>query len=162
MKGTNDRKAHIAGCFAKSLSLKMGLNDPVSGTHGDYRQGHNTCNAFTSPTTLVNGSASSWKPHEFTYSIGQITGINYITELEFTVSRTVDVGHSLASRLPSTSYPGKFEAVSGSITTYIPDKETASEIEELVLGGSGIAEVLSAKDIVTTGGMMTARLIQQG
>jgi len=148
MKGANDKLAQITGCFARSLSFKMGLNDPVSGTVEIVGKDINLNAPFTVPTTVTIDDALAWKPHEFTYGIGTISDIQYITELEFTVARSVDVGHGLAARTPSTAYSGKFDAVSGSITCYIPDSSTANEIEQLVLGGTSITETLTAKDIV--------------
>jgi len=149
MKGANDKLVQMAGCYAKSLSFKMGLNDPVSGALEVVGKDLGIAGTeFTAPATVTLDDATAWKPHEFTYTIGEIAGITYITDLEFTISRSVDVGHGLAARSPSTAYSGKFEAVSGSLTCYIPDTATANEIEQLVLGGTSIGETLSPKDIV--------------
>ena len=148
MRGANDKLAQISGCFARSLSFKMGINEPVSGTLDLVGKDLNLNAPFTPPTTVSLDDAKAWKPHEFTYSIGSIAGITYITELEFTISRSIDVGHGLASRAPSTAYSGKFEAVNGTMTCYIPDSGTSDEIEQLVLGGSSISESLSPNDIV--------------
>ena len=148
MKGTNDKMAQILGCYAKSLSFKMGLNEPASGTLDIVGKDLDLNNPFTAPTTVAIDDSKAWKPHEFTYSIGNITGITYITDLEFSISRSIDVGHGLAARSPSTAYSGKFEAINGSITAYIPDSITANEIEQLVLGGTSTNETLAAKDIV--------------
>ena len=149
MKGANDKITQMAGCYAKSLSFKMGLNDPVSGTMDIVGKSLGVAGTeFTAPTTVTLDDATSWKPHEFTYSIGAISDIAYITELEFTINRNIDVGHGLAARTPSTAYPGKFEAINGTITCYIPDTATANEIEQLVLGGTSISETLTPKDIV--------------
>jgi len=148
MKGANDKTAQIVGCYAKSLSFKMGLNEPVSGTLDIVGKDLNLNNPFTVPTTIAIDDARAWKPHEFTYAIGNISGIDYITDLEFTISRSVEVGHGLSDRSPSTAYSGKFEAINGSITAYIPDSETADEIEQLVLGGTSTGATLTPKDIV--------------
>jgi len=148
MKGANDKLAQMSGCFAKSLSFKMALNEPASGTLDLVGKNLALNSPFTAPSTVAIDDASSWKPHEFTYSIGTISGIDYITDIEFNISRSIDVGHGLAARTPSTSYSGKFEAVNGSISCYIPDSSTADEIEQLVLGGTSIGEALSPKDIV--------------
>lgn len=148
MKGANDKLAQMSGCFAKSLSFKMALNEPASGTLDIVGKNLALNSPFTAPSTVAIDDGSSWKPHEFTYSIGTISGIDYITDIEFNISRSIDVGHGLAARTPSTSYSGKFEAVNGSITCYIPDSSTADEIEQLVLGGTSIGETLSPKDIV--------------
>ena len=148
MKGTNDKRAQIIGCYAKSLSFKMGLNEPASGTLDIVGKDLDLNNPFTAPTTVAIDDSKAWKPHEFTYAIGSIAGITYITDLEFTISRGIDVGHGLAARSPSTAYSGKFEAINGSITAYVPDSVTANEIEQLVLGGTSTNETLDAKDIV--------------
>ena len=148
MKGANDKTAQIVGCYAKSLSFKMGLNEPVSGTLDIVGKDLNLNNPFTVPTTIAIDDARAWKPHEFTYAIGNISGIDYITDLEFTISRSIEVGHGLSDRSPSTAYSGKFEAINGSITAYIPDSETADEIEQLVLGGTSTGATLAPKDIV--------------
>jgi len=149
MKGTNDKISQMAGCYAKSLSFKIGLDEPASGTLDIVGKTLGVAGTeFTAPTTVTLDDNLCWKSHEFSYAIGSITGIDYITELEFTMSRSVDVGHGLASRIPSTAYAGKFEAISGSITAYIPDEATANEIEQLVLGGTTITDALTAQDIV--------------
>jgi hypothetical protein len=148
MKGASDKLAQMPGCFAKSLSFKLALNEPASGTLDLIGKDLALNSPFTAPSTVAIDDAPSWKPHEFTYSIGTISGIDYITDIEFNISRSIDLGHGLAARKPSTAYSGKFEAVNGSITCYIPDSETADEIEKLVLGGTSISEALSPKDIV--------------
>jgi len=149
MKGTNDIISQMVGCYAKSLSFKMGLNEPVSGTLDIVGKDIGVAGTeFTAPTTVTLDDAKAWKPHEFTYAIGAVTAIDYITGIDFTISRTVDVGHGLASRTPSTAYAGKFEAINGTINCYIPDEATANDIEKLVLGGTAIGETLTPSDIV--------------
>ena len=149
MKGTNDKITQMTGCFARSLSFKMSLNEPVSGSLDIVGKNLGVAGTeFTAPTIVTLDDATAWKPHEFSYSIGAISGIEYITDLDFTISRNIDVGHGLAARTPSTAYSGKFEAINGSITCYIPDSATANEIERLVLGGTTIGETLTPQDIV--------------
>jgi len=152
MKGTNDKLTQILGCYAKSLSFKMSQNEPVSGSLDIIGKNLDLNSPFTAPTTVTIDDATAWKPHEFSYAIGSISAIDYITDLEFTISRGVDLGHGLAARTPSTAYAGKFEPINGSISCYIPDSATANEIEQLVLGGTSINEALVAKDIVNDKG----------
>ena len=148
MKGTNDKLTQILGCYAKSLSFKMGLNEPISGSLDIIGKDLDLNDPFTAPTTVTIDDATAWKPHEFSYSIGAISAIDYITDLEFTIARSIELGHGLAARSPSTAYSGKFEPINGSISCYIPDKSTANEIEQLVLGGTSTNEALLPKDIV--------------
>jgi len=149
MKGSNDKIVQMVGCYAKGLSFKMGLDEPISGSMDIVGKSIGIAgNEFTAPSSVTLDDAPAWKPHEFTYSIGSITGITYITGLEFTVNRNVEIGHSLSTRAPVVGYAGKFEAISGSLNCYIPDSATSNEIEQIVLGGTEIGDTLAAQDIV--------------
>lgn len=147
-KGENSKLDQLVGGYAKSLSFSIGLETPASGTLDLIGKDLKIGSQFSPPENISIDPARAWKAHEFTYSIGDNTEIDYITGIDFTIARNIETGHSLASRVPSTIYPGKFSEVSGTINSYIPDSAAASEIEEMVLGGSGISETLSPQDLV--------------
>lgn len=147
--GTADKNVQLAGCYAQSLSFRLGLNGPATGGMDIVAKSIDIAGtAFTAPTTITLDDAVAWKPHDFTYAIGAITGIAYITDIDFTISRSIDVGHGLAARAPSTAFTGRFDAIKGNITCYVPDSATANEIEQLVLGGTTIGEALTGQEIV--------------
>ena len=149
VNGTNDKEAQALGCMATSLSFSMKAGGPVTGKLDFVAKAIDIANnAFTAPTTITLDDAIAWNPKDFTYAIGSITGITYITDFEFTIKRTADVGYGLAARTGVIDFPGKFEAVTGSFSAWIQDSATANELEQLVLGGTTINEALTAQDIV--------------
>jgi hypothetical protein len=149
VNGTNDKEAQLLGCQATSLSFAMKAGGPVTGKLDFVAKGIDIANnAFTAPTTITLDDAEAWNPKDFTYAIGSVSGITYITDFEFTIKRTADVGYGLAARLPVIDFPGKFEAVTGSFSAWIQDAATANELEQLVLGGTTVNETLTPQDIV--------------
>lgn len=149
VNGTNDKEGQLLGCLAKSLTFSMKAGEPVSGKLDLVAKAIDISNsAYTAPSTITLDDAPAWNPKDFTISIGSITNITYITDFEFTISRTADVGFGLASRTAVIPFAGKFEAITGSFSAWIQDSATANEIEQLVLGGTSIDETLTPQDIV--------------
>ncbi len=149
VNGTNDKESQVLGCMATSLNFSMKLGEPVKGKLDFVAKSIDIANdAFTAPTTITLDDATAWNPKDFTYDIGSVTGITYITDFEFTINRTADVGYGLAARTPVINFPGKFEAVTGSFSAWVQDSATANELEQLVLGGTTPNETLTAQDIV--------------
>jgi len=152
--GTNDKCRQLSGCLAQSLSFSMKLGEPITGKLDFVAKGADVKeDAYTMPTTITIDDAKVWNPKDTTISIGAVSNCAYLTELDFTITRTVDVGYNLTQREASTYFPGKFEAVTGSFTAWIMDSATANEIEQLVLGGTSINDDLTVtNDIVIDGG----------
>lgn len=152
--GTNDKCRQITGCLAQSLSFSMKLGEPITGKLDFVAKGIDIKeDAYTLPTAITLDDAKVWNPKDTTISIGSVSNCAYITALDFTISRTADVGFNLTAREASHQFAGKFEAISGSFSAWIADSATANEIEQLVVGGTSINETLTqTNDIVIDAG----------
>lgn len=141
---TNPINTQLAGCYATSLSFKLGLTSGATGALSFIAKSK-TDDAFTAPTTITLPTASPIESIGTAIDIGDLSDVSYITEIDFTISRDSKINYSLSSRTGTQNVIGKYGAVSGNITAWVEDSATARELEDIVIGADNC---LAEQDIV--------------
>lgn len=146
--GTNEVNTQLTGCYATSLSFRLGLTGGASGTLNFIAKDKND-DAFTAPTTITLPTAEQIESIGTAIDIGDLTDVSYITEIDFTISRDSKINYSLSSRTGTQNVLGKYGAITGNITAWVEDSATARELEDIVTGDTGaIGDCLTEQDIV--------------
>lgn len=146
--GTNEINTQLTGCYATSLSFKLGLTGGATGTL-NFIAKNKTDDAFTAPTTITLPTASPIESIGTAIDIGDLSDVSYITEIDFTISRDSKINYSLSSRTGTQNILGKYGAITGNITAWVEDSATARELEDIVTGDTGaIGDCLTEQDIV--------------
>jgi hypothetical protein len=146
--GTNEVNTQLTGCYATSLSFRLGLTGGASGTLNFIAKDKND-DVFTAPTTITLPTASPIESIGTAIDIGDLTDVSYITEIDFTINRDSKINYSLSSRTGTQNVLGKYGAITGNITAWVEDSATARELEDIVTGDTGaIGDCLAEQDIV--------------
>jgi len=136
---TNEINTQLAGCYATSLSFRLGLTGGATGTL-NFIAKSKTDTAFTAPTTITLPTASPIESIGTAIDIGDLTDIAYLTEIDFTISRDSKINYSLSSRTGTQNVLGKYGAITGSLTAWVEDSATARELEDIVTAEDCLAE----------------------